>query len=131
MTYIDRLTELKSALERLKEAIPEVQNQLEKDGVIQRFEFVFELVWKTLKDYAEDKGRFDAASPKDAFRVAADLGLIDDPLTWFDFLKNRNEATHLYDEQKANDVFSKIPNFIGAVEDLISKISNSEKGIEV
>lgn len=124
MTYIVRLQELKKALGRLKEAMPEVQNQLDKDGVIQRFEFVFELVWKTLKDYAEDKGRFDGASPKDAFRVAADLGFIDDPLIWFDFLKSRNEATHLYDEQKANNVFSQIPKFIDAVENLIAKISD-------
>ncbi|MBI5613483.1 nucleotidyltransferase substrate binding protein [Candidatus Gottesmanbacteria bacterium] len=123
MTYVARFTELKTAFIRLKEAIPEVKNQLEKDGAIQRFEFVFELVWKTLKDYAEDKGRFDAASPKDAFRVAADLGLVDNPLLWFDFLKSRNEATHLYDEQKVQDVFLKIPNFIDAVENLISKIS--------
>lgn len=56
MTYTGRLTELKTAFARLKEAVPQVQNQLDKDGVIQRFEFVFELVWKTLKDYAEDKG---------------------------------------------------------------------------
>lgn len=123
MMYVNRLKELQTALERLKEAIPQVQNQLDKDGAIQRFEFVFELVWKTLKDYAEDKGRFDGASPKDAFRVAADLKLIDSPLNWFDFLKSRNEATHLYDEQKANDVFSQIPNFIRAVDNLISKIS--------
>lgn len=125
MMYLDRLTELKLALERLKEAIPQVKNQLEKDGAIQRFEFVFELVWKTLKDFAEDKGRFDAASPKDSFRVAADLELIDNPLIWFDFLKSRNEAAHLYNEQKAEDVFSQIPNFICAVENLISEISKA------
>jgi len=123
MTYIARLMELKTAFARLREAVPEVKNQLEKDGVIQRFEFVFELVWKTLKDYAEDKGRMDAASPKDAFRVAADLGLIEDPLPWFDFLKSRNEATHLYDEQKADEVFAHIPRFIAAVDLLIAKIS--------
>lgn len=123
MTYAGRLTELKLAFARLKEAVPEVQNQLDKDGVIQRFEFVFELVWKTLKDYAEDRGRFDAVSPKDAFRVAADLGLIDNPLIWFDFLKSRNEATHLYNEQKAEEIFVKIPDFIDAVENLITNIS--------
>lgn len=123
MTYTGRLMELKLAFARLKEAVPEVQNQLDKDGVIQRFEFVFELVWKTLKDYAEDKGRFDGVSPKDAFRVAADLGLIDNPLIWFDFLRSRNEATHLYNEQKAEEIFVQIPNFIDSVENLISKIS--------
>lgn len=125
MTYVARLAELKPAFARLKEAIPTITNQLEKDGAIQRFEFVFELVWKTLKDFAEDRGRMDAASPKDAFRVAADLGLIDDPLPWFDFLKSRNEATHLYDEQKADEVFLQIPAFIRAVEGLIAKISTS------
>lgn len=124
MTYTDRLSELKMAFARLKEAIPEVKNQLDKDGAIQRFEFVFELVWKTLKDYAEDKGRMDAVSPKDAFRVAADLGLIENPLVWFEFVKSRNEAAHLYDEQKANDVFSKIPDFIISVENLVSKIGD-------
>ncbi|MEK7141233.1 MAG: HI0074 family nucleotidyltransferase substrate-binding subunit [Patescibacteria group bacterium] len=123
MTYQTRLTELISAFSRLKEAVPTVRNQLEKDGAIQRFEFVFELVWKTLKDYAEDKGRMDAASPKDAFRVAADLGVIDDPLPWFEFLKSRNEATRLYDEQKADEVFSQIGAFVIAVENLIVKIS--------
>lgn len=123
MTYQTRLAELTIAFSRLKEAMPTVSNQLEKDGAIQRFEFVFELVWKTLKDYAEDRGRMDAASPKDAFRVAADLGIIEDPLPWFEFLKYRNEATHLYDEQKADDVFSQIPAFITAVKGLIAKIS--------
>ena len=125
MTYIDRLSELKTAFARLKEAIPEVKNQLDKDGVIQRFEFVFELVWKTMKDYAEDMGRLDTASPKDAFRVAADLGLIQDPLIWFDFLKSRNEAAHLYDEVKAEGVFQQIPDFIISVENLIVKLEKN------
>jgi nucleotidyltransferase substrate binding protein (TIGR01987 family) len=126
MTFLDRLVELKMAFSRLKEAMPEVKNQLDKDGAIQRFEFVFELAWKTLKDFAEDKGRLDAVSPKDAFRVAADLGLIADPLTWFEFLKSRNEATHLYDEEKADAVYSNIPDFINSVEDLILKLDTNE-----
>lgn len=125
MTYRARLEELKTAFARLKEAKTSTNNQLEKDGVIQRFEFVFELVWKTIKDYAEDRGRMDAVSPKDAFRVAADLSLIEDPLPWFEFLKSRNEATHLYDEQKAEEVYDHIPEFIHAFEILIAKISNS------
>ncbi|MBU2592815.1 MAG: nucleotidyltransferase substrate binding protein [Patescibacteria group bacterium] len=125
MTYTNRLADLKLAFDRLKEAIPEVQDQLDKDGAIQRFEFVFELIWKTLKDYAEDKGRLDVASPKDTFRVAADLGVIDDPLVWFDFIKSRNEAAHLYNEQKADEIYSKIPGFISAVENLLLKISKT------
>ena len=125
MTYKTRLAELKLAFARLKEAMPEVKNQLDRDGAIQRFEFVFELTWKTLKDYAEDVGRLDVASPKDSFRVASDLGLIGDPLAWFDFLKNRNEATHMYSEQKAKEIFEQIPEFIKQVENLILGISKA------
>jgi nucleotidyltransferase substrate binding protein (TIGR01987 family) len=121
MIYTERLSELESALNRLKEAMSEAKNQLDKDGAIQRFEFVFELVWKTIKDYAEDRGRLDAVSPKDAFRVAADLGLIENLEAWFEYLKNRNTSVHLYDEEKANEIFENIPDFINAVEALISK----------
>jgi len=121
MIYTERLSELESALNRLKEAMSEAKNQLDKDGAIQRFEFVFELVWKTIKDYAEDRGRLDAVSPKDAFRVAADLGLIENLEAWFEYLKNRNTSVHLYGEEKANEIFENIPDFINAVEALISK----------
>ena len=124
MTYIDRLSELKTAFSRLEEAISNVKDQLDKDGAIQRFEFVFELLWKTLKDYAQDKGRLDANSPKDAFRVAADLGLIDDLQIWFEFLNNRNTAAHIYDEDSANKIYSNIPNFISSVKTLINTIEN-------
>ncbi|MEK7543895.1 MAG: nucleotidyltransferase substrate binding protein [Patescibacteria group bacterium] len=47
----------------------------------------------------------------------------EDPLPWFEFLKNRNEATHLYDEQKADEVYAQIGAFVTAVENLIAKIS--------
>lgn len=124
MTYLNRLSELKTAFSRLEEAMPKVQDQLDKDGAIQRFEFVFELLWKTLKDYVQDKGRFDANSPKDAFRVAADLGLIDDPQIWFEFLKNRNTAAHIYDEDSANKIYSSIPIFVSSVKSLIITIEN-------
>ncbi|MBI5356162.1 nucleotidyltransferase substrate binding protein [Candidatus Collierbacteria bacterium] len=119
MTYTDRLVELKTALSRLEEALKEVKNQLDKDGAIQRFEFVFELTWKTLKDFAEDKGRMEANSPKGAFRVAADLGVIGDPQPWFEFLKSRNDSSHLYNEESANRVFSQLPDFVSAMKDLI------------
>ncbi|MDA1316388.1 MAG: HI0074 family nucleotidyltransferase substrate-binding subunit [bacterium] len=124
MKYDTRFKELQSAFDRLREAMPIVKTRLEKDGAIKRFEFVFELVWKTLKDFAEEKGRLDVASPKDAFRVAADLGLLDDPTLWFHFLKSRNEAVHLYNEESADEVFSHIPQFIKAVETLMDHMNS-------
>lgn len=119
-----KLEELKSAFFRLKEGVSEVENDLDRDGVIQRFEFTFELVWKAIQEYARLSG-LEVVSPKDAFRVAADLKLIDSPEDWFTFLKDRNETTHLYSEDQAKEIFSHIPNFIDKVESLISKLSKS------
>lgn len=116
-----KLDDLKSALTRLKEGTDKVENDLDQDGVIQRFEFTFELVWKTIQEYARLSG-LEVVSPRDAFRVAADLKLIDDPEKWFTFLKDRNESTHLYDESKAQEIFSHIPEFIKKVESIISKM---------
>lgn len=121
MTDIIKLEELKSAFFRLKEGIAKVENDLDRDGVIQRFEFTFELVWKAIQEYARLSG-LEVVSPKDAFRVAADLKLIESPEDWFTFLKDRNETTHLYSEDQAKEIFSHIPNFIDKVESLISKL---------
>lgn len=116
-----KLEELKSAFFRLKDGIDKVENDLDRDGVIQRFEFTFELVWKAIQEYARLSG-LEVVSPKDAFRVAADLKLIENPEIWFVFLKDRNETTHLYSEDQAKEIFSHIPDFIKNVEALISKL---------
>lgn len=120
-----KLSDLNSALDRLKEGVNEATNDLDRDGVIQRFEFTFELVWKTIQEYAKYKG-LEVISPRDSFRVAADLGIIDNPKIWFDFLKDRNESTHLYSEDQAKSIFSHVPAFINEVEKLLSNISKED-----
>ena len=124
MKEIIKLTDLKSALESLREGVNKTKDDLDRDGVIQRFEFTFELLWKVIQEYAKYKG-IESASPRDAFRVAGDLGIIDNPNTWFDFLKDRNLTTHLYSEEDAVKIFSHISSFITEVEKIISKIENS------
>lgn len=120
MSNLTKLEDLKSAVAKLKEGIAEAKDELDQDGVIQRFEFSFELTWKTIQEYARLSG-LEVVSPKDAFRVAADLKLLDDPEKWFMFLKDRNETAHLYDGTRAKEIFSRIPEFIKEVESLISK----------
>ena len=48
------LNQFRNALDRLSEGAAEARDELDRDGVIQRFEFCFELLWKTLKIYLED-----------------------------------------------------------------------------
>jgi nucleotidyltransferase substrate binding protein (TIGR01987 family) len=117
-----KLEELHKALARLSEGISMVQNDLDRDGVIQRFEFTFELVWKSIQEFSRYKG-LEVASPRDAIRIAADLGILANPDLWFDFLKDRNESTHIYNEDTAKLIFSHIPRFIEEVEKLIVNMS--------
>lgn len=123
MTEIIKLDDLESALKSLKKGVEKAKDDLDRDGIIQRFEFTFELLWKVIQEYAKYKG-IESASPRDAFRVANDLKLINNPNVWFEFLKDRNLTTHLYSEADAIKISSHIPNFIKETEKVISKIKD-------
>ncbi|MBN2618040.1 MAG: nucleotidyltransferase substrate binding protein [Spirochaetales bacterium] len=76
-------------------------NQLEKEGVIQRFEYTFELAWKVLKDRMEFDGIiFDIISPKSIIRKAYESKYIDNIDIWFNMIGDRNLMSHTYDENK-------------------------------
>lgn len=123
MTEIVKLRDLELAVKSLRDGLSKAKDDLDRDGLIQRFEFTFELLWKTIQEYTKYKG-IETASPRDAFRVAGDLKLIDDPNIWFDFLKDRNLTTHLYSEGEAIKIASRIPNFVTETEKLISRIKD-------
>lgn len=93
----------------------------EKAGTIQAFEYCFELVWKVMKRFLEERGKI-ANSPKETFRMAALEGFIDDPEMWFDFLKKRNLTVHTYQESEVENVLSICPMFSKAVRAFLSKI---------
>lgn len=76
---------------------PDVLNPLEKEGVIQRFEFSFELAWKTLKDYMEGDGFvFATITPRQVLKDAFAAKILTDGQVWIDMLDHRNLLTHTY-----------------------------------
>ena len=54
--FDERRREFEKALNRLEEALKEEETDIVIDGVLHRFEFTFELAWKTMKDYLEYQG---------------------------------------------------------------------------
>ena len=72
-------------------------NDLLRAGLIQTFEFTFELAWKTMKDKLE-YGGIEANLPRDVIQEAFRAGYISDDKAWIDALKRRNEMSHLYDQ---------------------------------
>ena len=106
-----RLGDFEKALIRLEEPLNKTNfDDLEKDGVIQRFEFTFELAWKTLKDYLEEQGVSDIASPKKVFRQAFKENLLASDELWLQMLEDRNTLSHLYRQDMSERIFQEIKN---------------------
>ncbi|MDM7954369.1 MAG: nucleotidyltransferase substrate binding protein [Cyanobium sp. CZS 25K] len=95
-----RLVNFERALRLLREAMaegPEALNQLEKEGVIQRFEYCFELAWKTVKDYMEASGVvFDVVMPRQVIKDAFAAKVLNDGASWIAMLDHRNLLAHTY-----------------------------------
>ncbi|MBP9888310.1 MAG: nucleotidyltransferase substrate binding protein [Leptospiraceae bacterium] len=93
-----RFTNFKKAYSQLTEFMekPEL-NKFEVQGLIQCFEYTFELSWKTLKDYLEFEG-YDVNTPRETIKKAFQTGMIEDGNVWLDALEKRNIMSHTYNE---------------------------------
>jgi nucleotidyltransferase substrate binding protein (TIGR01987 family) len=83
-------------------------NELEEQGLIQRFEFTHELAWNVLKDYFEYQGNSAITGSRDATREAFNKGLLNDGEGWMDMIKSRNQSSHTYNENVAKEITNKI-----------------------
>ena len=107
--FIQRKTEFSNAYERLKEALKEDETEIVVDGALHRFEFTFELAWKSLKDYLEYMGLTEkTGSPREIIQQAFKQGIIEDGESWINMMLARNTLSHLYDERASRDVFLRI-----------------------
>lgn len=106
------LNNLEKALKRLEEALAEgSENSLYIDGTIQRFEFTFELYWKTLKRLLEEEG-IDSKTPREALKQAyAVEWLQGDERIWLQMLRDRNETSHVYSEERAKEIYENIKSY--------------------
>ena len=103
-----RLENLKRAFVQLEKACALTEySDLELAGLVQTYEFTFELCWKTLKDLLYSEG-YDVKSPKETIRKAFELSLIDEVDSWFNALESRNILAHVYNEQTAKQAMSLI-----------------------
>jgi nucleotidyltransferase substrate binding protein (TIGR01987 family) len=85
-------------------------SKLEKQGVIQGFEYTHELAWNVLKDYLEEQGHVGLIGSKDTTREAFKRGIIKNGDLWMDMIKLRNLTSHTYDQTLATTVFETILN---------------------
>lgn len=105
------LVNLEKALGRLEEALNEDDmNSLYIDGTIQRFEFSLELYWKTLKHLLAEEG-IETKTPRETLKQAFAVDWIKNEHVWLQMLRDRNETSQVYDEEKARKIYENIISY--------------------
>ena len=122
-----RLSNYNMALRKLSEAIHYIKKELNennldienekaedvlgeiiKEGLIQRFEYTYEMAWNVMKDYALYQGYSEIVGSRDAIRFAFSAKLIQNGDMWMDMIKSRIKTSHTYNEETANEIYFKI-----------------------
>ncbi|MDR1848065.1 MAG: nucleotidyltransferase substrate binding protein [Bacteroidales bacterium] len=130
--WLQRLNNFTKALNRIKEALKGVSStaelsDLEKEGLIQRFEYTYELAWKTLKDLLEYKGYIDVKSPNEVLKQAFADGYIQNHDAWRLMHRARNLTSHIYDEQEVLNITEEISKvYIHLLEALNKKLQEEK-----
>jgi len=132
--WIQRFSNFNKALAQLSRFINKSDlNELEQQGLIQCFEYNFELAWNTLKDFYESQGETNIQGSKDAFRIALKRGLIENGDIWMEMVTSRTLTTHTYNEETALEISTAIikhfyPEFI-KLQTKLRKIEQNEQPV--
>lgn len=123
--FKERKQDLIKASNRLEEALSEGISDLAIDGVLHRFEFTFELAWKTMKDYLEYQGiTGKIGSPREIIKEAFAAGIIEDGEIWIKMMLSRNELAHLYDEETSREIYDIIKeNYMIEIKKLVNRLN--------
>ncbi len=111
--WMQRLNNFSLALTQLENAVSlsniRKLSDLEKQGLIQAFEFTHELAWNVMKDYFDYQGSAELITgSRDATKEAFQKGIIQNGDDWMDMIKSRNKTSHTYNINVADDIVVKI-----------------------
>lgn len=127
-----RSSNFRRALARLVEAVDlsgqRTLTDLERQGLIQAFEFTHELSWKTLKDFLASQGIEELYGSRDTTREAFAQGLISDGEAWMEMIRHRNLSTHTYDEATVQEIVTAVVSrYIDAFQGLETRLQDWER----
>jgi nucleotidyltransferase substrate binding protein (TIGR01987 family) len=113
-----------SALGRVSD--PDIVNGL-KAGIVQNFEFTYELAWKCIARWLAQNtpdAKNSSLPKKQLFRLAADYGLIAEQGQWFDFNDSRNLTSHIYDGGIVDEKIAVAESFVPVAKDLLRRLES-------
>lgn len=103
--YNKALVQLNNASELSKQR---TLSELERQGLIQSFEFTHELAWKVMKDFFFHQGNSEIFGSRDATRAAFKAGLIGNGEEWMSMITSRNKTSHTYSEDTAESIIKSV-----------------------
>ena len=110
--WLQRFSNFRKAFSQLDSAVKlrrtRELSDLEKQGLIQAFEYSYELSWNVIRDYFRWQGNGNIVGSRDAIREAFANGLIEDGEGWMRMLKDRNRTSHTYNEETAREILTNI-----------------------
>ena len=115
------LSQFEKAINSMRAALAQHKDEFVRDSAIKRFEFTFELAWKTMKAFLEEQG-IRRESPRACFKEAFSQGIIEYEEIWLEILKLRNQTAHIYNENLAEEIYSRLPEVLIRFENLPGKI---------
>ena len=120
---LERATKVASF--RIKDKVNTDEQEVIRAGVIQNFEFTYELCWKFMKRWLEiniNSVTVDGITRKELFRLAGEHQIIADVEAWFGYNKLRNETLHTYDNDTADDVYKMAVCFVADARALLTAL---------
>jgi nucleotidyltransferase substrate binding protein (TIGR01987 family) len=118
------LEDFGKAVKRLEEVLKFKKTDVVRDSAIKRFELCFDLAWKSIKNYSKIYG-MECYSPRECFKNAFQLKLIEHDKKWLKMIDDRNLTTHLYKESQAEKVYKKLPEYLEMFKNLFEKLKTS------
>jgi len=105
-------------------------SELEQEGLVQRFEYTFELSWKVMQDLLIYKGYEFMTGPNGTLKMALEDGLISDHDGWRQMAKSRNTLSHVYDEDEATAIvgliFTQYAPLLKALDEKLEQLSQDK-----
>lgn len=106
-------------------------SELEREGLVQRFEYTFELAWKVMQDLLLYKGYEFMLGPNGTLKMAFEDGLITDHDVWRQMAKSRNTLSHIYDEDEVRPIveliFSDYAPLLKSLDEALGKLKEKEE----
>lgn len=121
-----RYRSFQKALKKFVEILNMPESEIVRDSSIIRFQFVFDLCWKVMKDEVNKQG-VECYSPRECIKSSFTAGLIGYDENWLKMIDDRNNIAHLYNEEIARQVFQNLTIYRDLFIMLIKKISEKEK----